>query len=74
MNKLVKINDQYVEQLHDEVAELSGNGFGPLMKFDWESKRYMVGETEGPRGREFVAHCDQYARGSVKFVDGSRST
>jgi len=69
MNKLVKVDNQYVEQLRDEVTELSGNGFGTLLKFDWETKKYKVGEKEVPLGREFIAHCDQYARGRVKFVD-----
>jgi hypothetical protein len=69
MNKLVKVNDQYIEQLRDEVAELGGNGFGTLLKFDWETKKFVVGNDEVPLGREFIAHCDQYARGWVKFVD-----
>jgi hypothetical protein len=69
MGKLVKVDGQYIEQLHDEVAELAGNGFGALLKFDWETKKYKVGDTEVPLARELIAHCDQYARGWVKFVD-----
>ena len=69
MSKLVKVDNKYVEQLRDEVAELGGNGFGTLLKFDWETKQYMVGKDEISLGRKFIAHCDQYARGWVKFVD-----
>jgi hypothetical protein len=29
----------------------------------------MVGKDEVAMGRKFIAHCDQYARGRVKFVD-----
>jgi hypothetical protein len=69
MGKLVKVDNQYVNQLREEVAELGGNGFGTLLKFDWDTKKYKVGEDEVALGREFIAHCDQYARGHVKFVD-----
>jgi hypothetical protein len=69
MGKLVKVDNEYVDQLRDEVAELGGNGFGTLLKFDWDTKKYMVGEDEVAMGREYIAHCDQYARGWVKFVD-----
>jgi hypothetical protein len=69
MGKLVKVDHNYVERLRDEVAELGGNGFGTLLKFDWETKQYMVGKDEISLGRKFIAHCDQYARGWVKFAD-----
>ena len=70
MGKLVKVDNEYVEQLRDEVSELGGNGFGTLLKFDWDTKKYMVGEDEVAMGREYIAHCDQYARGWVKFAEG----
>jgi hypothetical protein len=69
MGKLVKVDNQYVDQLREEVAELGGNGFGTLLKFDWDTKKFVVGKDEVAVGREFIAHCDQYARGWVKFVD-----
>ena len=56
-----------MEQLRDEVSELGGNGFGTLLKFDWDTKKYMVGEDEVAMGRG--SHCDQYARGWVKIPD-----
>jgi hypothetical protein len=69
MGKLVKVDNQYVDQLREEVAELGGNDFGTLLKFDWDRKKFVVGKDEVALGREFIAHCDQYARGWVKFVD-----
>ncbi|HEY7232237.1 MAG TPA: hypothetical protein VH934_07530 [Xanthobacteraceae bacterium] len=68
MNKLAT-KATFIDGLAEEVAELKGNGFGPLLKYDYAKEKYFVGEDEVPLGREFIAHCDQYARGWTKFVD-----
>ena len=68
MSKLVKV-EELLDQLHDEVTELKGNNIGTLLKYDNKKEKYFIGEDEVPLGREYIAHCDQYARGWIKFVD-----
>jgi hypothetical protein len=68
MGKLVKV-EELLDQLHDEVTELKGNNIGTLMKYDNKKEKYFIAEDEVPLGREYIAHCDQYARGWIKFVD-----
>jgi len=70
MGELVKADD--IERLQDEVEDLRGDGIGTLMKFDHKKERFFIGEDEVPLGREYIAHCDQYARGWTKFVDKQR--
>jgi hypothetical protein len=70
MGTLVKIDD--IERLQDEVTDLKGDGIGTLMKFDTKKERFFIGEDEVPLGREYIAHCDQYARGWTKFVNKER--
>jgi hypothetical protein len=69
MNKLIKVDDGLIEKLHDEVEELEGNGIGKLLKFDIKTRKYFIGDNEVPLGREYIAHCDQFARGWTKFVN-----
>ena len=67
MRELVKTDD--IELLHDEVDDLRGDGVGPLMKFDFKKEKFFIGQDEMPMGREYIAHCDQYARGWIKFIN-----
>jgi hypothetical protein len=69
MNELVKPKNLQLA-LKEEADELAGGGFGQLIKFDANTKKYsFVGGDEIPLGRTYIAHCDQFARGPVKFVD-----
>jgi hypothetical protein len=69
MNTPVKRKDFQVA-LQEEVSELVGNSFGQLLKFDANEKKFsIVGGSNVEFGREYVALCDQFARGWVKFVD-----
>lgn|SRR5262245_12924980 len=56
-------------ELQQEIAELIGNSFGPLLKFDANSGKFTVGGKEVAIGREYIAHVDLYARGWTKFAD-----
>jgi hypothetical protein len=70
MNKLAKVDNRQMEQLQDEVTELKGgNGIGTLLKFDGNKQKYFIGEDEVALTHEYIAHCDQYARGWTKFVN-----
>jgi hypothetical protein len=69
MNDLTKPKN-FETALQEEVSELVGNTFGQLLKFDFDKKKFsIVGGSEVEFGREYVALCDQYARGWVKFID-----
>jgi hypothetical protein len=66
MNNLIKSTGTELEQ---EITELIGNSFGPLLKFDANTSNFSIGEHKVAIGREYVAHVDQYARGFTKFVN-----
>jgi hypothetical protein len=69
MSNLVKAQSLDVA-LNEEINEMGGSGFGVLLRFDANTKKYsIVGGDEVPIGRQYIAHVDQYARGFVKFVD-----
>ena len=69
MNLPIKHKDLQAA-LDEEVSDLVGNSFGTLMKFDANTAKYsIIGGDEVPLGREYIAHCDQFARGHVLFVD-----
>jgi hypothetical protein len=48
MGKLVKVNNEYVEQLRDEVAELGGNGFGTCSSSTGTRKSTWSARTRSP--------------------------
>jgi hypothetical protein len=56
--------------LKEEADDLVGTSFGELLKFDANTSKFsIVGGDDVPLGSEYVAHCDQFARGWTKFVD-----
>jgi hypothetical protein len=55
--------------LDEEITELVGTGFGPLLKFDANTCKFSSGDNEVAIGREYIAHVNQYARGWSKFAD-----
>ncbi len=69
MNKLIKHAD-FATALKEEADDLVGTSFGELLKFDANTSKFsIVGGDDVPLGSEFVAHCDQFARGWTKFVN-----
>jgi len=71
MNIPARLND-LATQLREEIAEMGGDDFATLMKFDANTATYTVDRDEVPLGREYVAHVPQYARGWTKFIDKQR--
>jgi hypothetical protein len=69
MNTLIK-RKEFETALQEEVSDLVGENFGQLLKFDANEKNFsIIGGADVELGHEYVALCDQYARGWVKFVD-----
>jgi hypothetical protein len=69
MNTLTKPKD-FEAALQEEVSELVGANFGQLLKFDANEKKFsIIGGSDMELGHQYVALCDQFARGWVKFVD-----
>jgi hypothetical protein len=51
----------------ERLLEATSGAHAPLMKFT--KTKFVVGESEIPLGRKFVAYCGDWVRGWVKFVD-----
>jgi hypothetical protein len=69
MNEVVK-KEAFEAALAEKAKEMVGDGFGPMVKFDANTREYsLVGGERLDGDRQYAAVCDQYAEGWVKFVD-----
>jgi hypothetical protein len=55
--------------LADAAANILAAAVGPAPFLKFKKGKYYVNETEVPLGREFLAYCQDWQYGWVKFVD-----